>query len=125
MSILFASVIFLLLLQLIKQSMDRLHAILLIVFFFIFVQFVIRRQLIPFWQLLEETFRQAPYTKGLLFTALLLILSDLFCELLAQMEYDAFATIVKLSIRLTLVGYWFNELQPAFKSVLELLGRLQ
>lgn len=105
--------------------MDRLHAIILIVFFFIFAQFVIRRQLIPSWQLLEETFRKAPYTKGLLFTAFLLILSDLFCELLAQMEYDAFATVVKLSIRLTLVGYWFNELQPAFKSVLELLERLQ
>ncbi|ATP40962.1 pyruvate formate-lyase [Solibacillus sp. R5-41] len=125
MSILFASVVFILLLQLIKQSMDRLHSIILIVFFFIFVQFVVRGQLIPFWQVLEETFNKAPYAKGLLFTAFLLILSELFCELLDQMEYEAFSTVVKLSIRLTLVGYWFNELQPAFKSVMELLERLQ
>ncbi|MEG0473214.1 MAG: hypothetical protein RR588_12850 [Solibacillus sp.] len=84
-----------------------------------------RRQLIPFWQVLEETFSKAPYAKGLLFTAFVLILSELFCELLEQMEYEAFTTIVKLSIRLTLVAFWFTELQPAFKSVMELLERLQ
>lgn len=125
MGILFASVIFLLLLQLIKHSMDRLHSIVLIVFFFILAQFVLRRQVIPFWQMLEETFNKAPYTKGLLYTAFLLIVSDLICDLLDQMEYEVISTVVKLSIRITLVGYWFKELQPAFKSVLELLERLQ
>lgn len=123
MTSLFASVILLLLLVLIKQSMDKLHALFVVIFFFIFCQFVIRNQLIPLWQKLASIFEQVPYSKGLLYTALLLILSELFCELLEQLEYESLAAIVKLSIRITLVGFWLLELQPALTTLLSLLER--
>ena len=122
---LFASIISLVLLLFIKQSMDKLHSIVVVIFFFIFIQFIVLRQLIPLWQQLNSAFQKVPYSKGLLFTAFLFVLSELICELLDQMEYEAFALAVKLSIRLTLVSYWFVLLQPAFHRLVNLLERFQ
>ncbi|MEK4628269.1 MAG: pyruvate formate-lyase [Solibacillus sp.] len=120
---LFASIIFVVLLVLIKQSMDKLHAIIVVIAFFIFVQFIILRQLIPLWQKLAQIFTQVPYSKGLLFTAFLLILSELICSLLDQLEYESFVTAVQLSIRIVLVSYWLTLLEPAFRTLVNLLER--
>jgi hypothetical protein len=120
---LFASIIFVVLLLLIKQSMDKLHAIIAVIAFFIFVQFIILRQLIPLWQQLAQIFTQVPYSKGLLFTAFLLILCELICALLDQMEYESFVTAVQLSVRIVLVSYWLTLLEPAFRTLVNMLGR--
>ena len=122
---LFASVIFLVLLLFMKQSMDKLHGILVVIAFFIFMQFVVRQQLVPLWQQLAHIFNIIPYSKGLLFTAFLFILNELLCELLEQLEYEAFASLVTLSIRITVIVYWIKELQPAFQSLSRLLERFQ
>lgn len=66
-----------------------------------------------------------PYSKGLLFTALLLLFNEIICRLLEQMEYEAFVTLVTVSVRLTAVLYWINLLQPQFQRLLQLLERLQ
>src|SRR5690606_26492167 len=107
---LFASVIYLVLFLFLKQTMDKLHSIIVVIAFFIFFQFVVREQLIPLWQRLAVIFNNVPYSKGLLFTALLFLLNELICQLLDQFEYEAFATLVTLSIRMTAVLYWINLL---------------
>ncbi|MEK5185518.1 pyruvate formate-lyase [Solibacillus sp. FSL W7-1324] len=122
---LFASVIYLVLFLFLKQTMDKLHSIIVVIAFFIFFQFVIREQLIPLWQRLAVIFNNVPYSKGLLFTALLFLLNELICQLLDQFEYEAFATLVTLSIRMTAVLYWINLLQPKFQLLIQLLERLQ
>ena len=122
---LFASVIYLVLFLFLKQTMDKLHSIIVVIAFFIFFQFVIREQLIPLWQRLAVLFNSVPYSKGLLFTALLFLMNELICKLLEQYEYDAFATLVTLSIRMTAVLYWINLLQPKFQVLIQLLERLQ
>ena len=122
---LFASVIYLVLFLFLKQTMDKLHSIIVVIAFFIFFQFVIREQLIPLWQRLAVLFNSVPYSKGLLFTALLFLMNELICKLLEQYEYDAFATLVTLSIRMTAVLYWINLLQPKFQLLIQLLERLQ
>ena len=122
---LFASVIFLVLLLFMKQSMDKLHGILVVIAFFIFMQFVVRHQLVPLWQQLAHLFNSVPYSKSLLFTAFLFIMNELLCELLEQLEYEAFASLVTLSIRITVILYWIKELQPAFQSLARLLERFQ
>ncbi|AMO85983.1 signal transduction histidine kinase [Solibacillus kalamii] len=122
---LFASVIYLVLFLFLKQTMDKLHSIIVVIAFFIFFQFVVREQLIPLWQRLAVIFNNVPYSKGLLFTALLFLLNELICQLLDQFEYEAFATLVTLSIRMTAVLYWINLLQPKFQLLIQLLERLQ
>ena len=122
---LFASVIYLVLFLILKQTMDKLHSIIVVIAFFIFFQFIIREQLIPLWQRLAVIFNSVPYSKGLLFTALLFLMNELICQLLEQYEYDAFATLVTLSIRMTAVLYWINLLQPKFQVLIQLLERLQ
>ncbi|MBD8033462.1 MULTISPECIES: pyruvate formate-lyase [Solibacillus] len=122
---LFASVIYLVLFLFLKQTMDKLHSIIVVIAFFIFFQFIIREQLIPLWQRLAVIFNSVPYSKGLLFTALLFLMNELICQLLEQYEYDAFATLVTLSIRMTAVLYWINLLQPKFQVLIQLLERLQ
>ena len=121
---LFASVIYLVLFLILKQTMDKLHSIIVVIAFFIFFQFVVREQLIPLWQRLAVIFNNVPYSKGLLFTALLFLLNELICQLLDQFEYEAFATLVTLSIRMTAVLYWINLLQPKFQLLIQLLERL-
>lgn len=121
---LFASVIYLVLFLFLKQTMDKLHSIIVVIAFFIFFQFVVREQLIPLWQRLAVIFNNVPYSKGLLFTALLFLLNELICQLLDQFEYEAFATLVTLSIRMTAVLYWINLLQPKFQLLIQLLERL-
>ena len=119
---LFASVIYLVLFLILKQTMDKLHSIIVVIAFFIFFQFVVREQLIPLWQRLAVIFNNVPYSKGLLFTALLFLLNELICQLLDQFEYEAFATLVTLSIRMTAVLYWINLLQPKFQLLIQLLA---
>ncbi|MBD8037009.1 pyruvate formate-lyase [Solibacillus sp. A46] len=122
---LFASVIYLVLFLFLKQTMDKLHSIIVVIAFFIFFQFILREQLIPLWQRLAVIFNSVPYSKGLLFTALLFLMNELICQLLEQYEYDAFATLVTLSVRMTAVLYWINLLQPKFQVLIQLLERLQ
>ncbi|AWE07937.1 pyruvate formate-lyase [Lysinibacillus sp. 2017] len=123
MTIAFASIIFLLLLLLLKQSMDKLHPIILVILFFILMQFVMMGQLIPLWQQLSNVFQAVPYSKSLLFTAFLFVIGEMICALLDQFEYEAIATVVKLSIRITVVSYWLKILQPAFQTLVNLLER--
>ena len=121
---LFASVLFLLLLVFIQQLFEKLHSVIVIIFFFIFLQFIMRLQLFPLWQQLATLFQSVPYSKGLLYTALLFLCKDIFCALLEQMEYEAYAVLITLSVRLTVVVYWVNELTTPFQTLLRLLERL-
>ncbi|WP_234417255.1 pyruvate formate-lyase [Lysinibacillus sp. 2017] len=109
--------------MLLKQSMDKLHPIILVILFFILMQFVMMGQLIPLWQQLSNVFQAVPYSKSLLFTAFLFVIGEMICALLDQFEYEAIATVVKLSIRITVVSYWLKILQPAFQTLVNLLER--
>lgn len=124
MTLLFASIVVLLLLLLLKQSLDKLHGLIVVIVFFILLQALVKSQLFPLWQQLATLFQRVPYSKGLLYTALLLILKDLFCQLLEQLEYDAYAGLATLAIRITIVTYWVNEFTTPFQSLLQLLERL-
>lgn len=121
---LFASVLLLVLLLFLQQLFDKLHPILVVIFFFILLQFIVRTQLFPLWQQLATLFQNVPYSKGLLYTALLFLCKEVFCALLEQLEYEAYAVLVTLSVRLTVVVYWVNELVLPFQTILRLLERL-
>ena len=123
MNILFGSIIFIVLLILLNQVMDKLHPVFVIIFFFILMQAIVFQLLIPLFQQLQVVFHKVPYSKNLLWTAFLLLIGEMICGLLEQMEYEAFATLVKFAVRLVLVSYWLTLLLPAFQTIANLLER--
>ena len=125
MIVLFGSIIFLLLLLLIKEVYHPLHALLTVILFFILFQYVFREQLLPLFQILFSITASVPYGRSLLFSAVLLLVGRLVTTLLVEQEYEAIAEIVQLAVRLTLVTFWLMQLTPAFKELQTLLERLQ
>ena len=123
MNILFGSIIFIVLLLLLNQIMDKIHPIIVIIFFFILMQAIVFQLLIPLFQQLQVVFHKVPYSKNLLWTAFILLIGEMICGLLEQMEYEAFATLVKFAVRLVLVSYWLTLLLPAFQTIANLLER--
>jgi hypothetical protein len=123
MNILFASIVFIVLLLFLNQVMDKLHPIFVIIFFFIMMQAIVFQLLIPLFQQLQVVFQKVPYSKNLLWTAFLLLIGEMICGLLEQLEYEAFAELVKFAVRLVLVSYWLMLLQPAFQTIANLLER--
>lgn len=125
MIVLFGSIIFLLLLLLMKEVYRPLHALLTVIFFFILFQYVLREQLMPLFKTLFSITGSVPYGRSLLFTAVLLLIGQLIVALLVEQEYEAIAEVVRLAVRLTLLTFWLMQLTPAFKELQTLLERLQ
>ncbi|MER2191188.1 MAG: pyruvate formate-lyase [Solibacillus sp.] len=125
MIVLFGSIIFLLLLLLMKEAYRPLHALLTVILFFILFQYVLREQLLPLFKTLFSITANVPYGRSLLFSAVLLIIGQLLVALLVEQEYEAIAEIVRLAVRLTLITFWLMQLTPAFKELQTLLERLQ
>lgn len=125
MVVLFSSVLFLLLLLLIKEAYKPLHALFTVILFFVLLQFVFRVQLLPLIHTLYNVAELIPYGKELLFSALLLLVGRLIMTLLNEHEYEAIAELVQLAVRLTLLSFWLVQLTPAFKALQRLLERLQ
>ncbi|MER1984904.1 MAG: pyruvate formate-lyase [Solibacillus sp.] len=125
MIVLFGSIIFLLLLLLMKEAYRPLHALLTVILFFILFQYVLREQLLPLFKTLFSITANVPYGRSLLFSAVLLIIGQLLVALLVEQEYEAIAEVVRLAVRLTLITFWLMQLTPAFKELQTLLERLQ
>lgn len=125
MIVLFGSIIFLLLLLLMKEVYRPLHALLTVIFFFILFQYVLREQLLPLFKTLFSIAGSVPYGRSLLFSAVLLLIGQLIVALLVEQEYEAIAEVVRLAVRLTLLTFWLMQLTPAFKELQTLLERLQ
>ncbi|MEK4229906.1 pyruvate formate-lyase [Solibacillus sp. FSL H8-0538] len=125
MIFLFFAVIFLLLLMLLKESVGKLHPLLMVIFFFILFQAVVLQQLIPFLTGLQQLITDLPYGTELIFTALLLLLGQHFSMLFEEQDYDAIAELVKTSVRITLLSFWLLQLTPVFRQLMSLFERLQ
>lgn len=125
MIVLLGSIIFLVLLLLMKEAYKPLHALLSVIFFFILFQYVFREQIYPLFQTLFTMTASVPYGRSLLFSAVLLLVGRLIATLLEEQEYEAIAELVTLAVRLTLVTFWLMQLTPAFQELQTLLERLQ
>ena len=125
MTIIFFAVIYLVLLLLIRESMYKLHALISIIFFFVLLQWIFFRQLLPFFKTLHTLIASLPYGNALLFTAGILLLSHHITEVFDEHEYEAIAGLLKVSVRLTLLVFWVAQLTPVFQQLATLLERLQ
>jgi hypothetical protein len=105
--------------------MVKLHPLFMVIFFFILLQFLFFQQIMPFVTSVHLVLTQLPYSKGLVYSALLLVIGHLFAVLFEEQDYDAMAELIRLSVRLTLLSFWFVQLAPVFQQLMRLFERLQ
>ncbi len=124
MTTIFAVVILLLLLQLIKQAIPSLHSLFTIIFTFIFLQFVFVQSIIPWARHFVTIIQHVPYALSLLYTAIVFLLSEFMFTLLVDHEYEALGEVMRIAVRIALVTYWMTELEPAIQALSNLLKRV-
>lgn len=125
MTILFSAVIYLVLLIFIRQTWDKLHPLISVIFAVVFIQWLFRQQWVPLMTRFVELTTALPYSRALLYTVSLLMLSGFITKLLEEHDYEALAEVVLLSVRILLITFWLQELTPAFQHLMNLFERLQ
>ncbi|MEK9198645.1 hypothetical protein ACH0B5_07400 [Ureibacillus sp. 179-F W5.1 NHS] len=125
MKFLIYAVILILLLILIKETFEKLHAITVIVFFFILLYFLLSMLAIPFTEQLLTYVQSVPYVPQLVYSALFYQIGLFFQSLFDEKEYETFGELVMFSIRIVLLFYWTSEFAKVLSDFSSILEKLQ
>ncbi len=118
------TVVCMVLLNFIKGAMGKLHSIISIIFFFLFFTQIYRFVLYPLFSELVSITDVLPYSKLIIYTALLLLFNQLIKTLLEEHEYDALSGGVDIAVRGSLILLWIQQLKPAMSQLTVLLQKL-
>lgn len=121
MEILMITVIVALLLLLVKMVAVPLHRLIYIMIFFIVLSFVLSKYMLPFANELLSVWPNVPYSRPLVFSAVLFAVSDLLKQLLDELEYEALGSMMQLAIRILLLMYWLKELSKLLNELTPIL----
>jgi hypothetical protein len=118
------TVVCMLLLNFVKGAMGKLHSIISIIFFFLFLTQIYQFVLYPLFSELVSITDILPYSKLIIYTALLLLFSQLIKAILEEQEYDALSEGVDIAVRGSLILLWIQQLKPAMSQLTVLLQKL-
>lgn len=118
------TVVCMVLLNFIKGAMGKLHSIISIIFFFLFLTQIYQFVLYPLFSELASITDVLPYSKLIIYTALLLLFNQLIKTLLEEHEYDALSEGVDIAVRGSLILLWIQQLKPAMSQLTVLLQKL-
>ncbi|WP_063180307.1 hypothetical protein [Lysinibacillus odysseyi] len=104
--------------------MGKLHSIISIIFFFLFLTQVYQFVLYPLFSELASVTNVLPYSKLILYTALLLLFNQLIKAILEEQEYEALSKGVDIAVRGSLILLWIQQLKPAMSQLTVLLQKL-
>lgn len=124
MKYLIFTVVCMVLLNFIKGAIGKLHSIISIIFFFLFLAQIYQLVLYPLFSELVSITDVLPYSKPIIYTALLLLLSQLIKAVLEEQEYDALSEGVDIAVRGSLILLWLHQLKPAMSQLTVLLQKL-
>lgn len=124
MKYLIFTVVCMVLLNFIKGAMGKLHSIISIIFFFLFLTQIYQFVLYPLFSELVSLTDVLPYSKLIIYTALLLLFSQLIKAVLEEQEYDALSEGVDIAVRGSLILLWLQQLKPAMSQLTVLLQKL-
>ena len=124
MKYLLFTVVCMVLLNFIKGAIGKLHSIISIIFFFLFLAQIYQLVLYPLFSELVSITDVLPYSKPIIYTALLLLLSQLIKAVLEEQEYDALSEGVDIAVRGSLILLWIQQLKPAMSQLTVLLQKL-
>ena len=118
------TVVCMVLLNFIKGAMGKLHSIISIIFFFLFLTQIYQFVLYPLFSELVSITDVLPYSKLIIYTALLLLFSQLIKAVLEEQEYEALSEGVDIAVRGSLILLWLQQLKPAMSQLTVLLQKL-
>ena len=114
------------LLQLIKEIYPRIHSIVYTIYIFLFLTYLFTVIIIPYASQYISLIpaNLLPVFKLLLFSVILLVLSQIIEELLLDYEYTSLASLFTFSTKAILLIVWLNHMKQFYGKFLSLLGLL-
>lgn len=114
------------LLQLIKEIYPRIHSIVYTIYIFLFLTYLFTVIIIPYASQYITLIpaNLLPVFKLLLFSVILLVLSQIIEELLLDYEYTSLASLFTFTTKAILLIVWLNHMKQFYGKFLSLLGLL-
>lgn len=114
------------LLQLVKETYPRIHSIIYTIYVFLFLTYLVTSIVVPF---VNQYFSVVPVAllpvfKLLLFSVLLLFISQIVEELLLDYEYTSLATIFTFTTKVIILLAWLQHMKQFYEKFLSVLGLL-
>lgn len=125
MEVFVVTIIAVLLLLLLKQVIEPLHPLIYIIFFFIIFSFLLSSIVLPFANKLLNLLPNLPFSKQLVYSAVLYLIGDLVKRLLEELDYDALGSLIQTAIRIVILTYWLKELSSILDQLKPFLEWLQ
>ncbi|KGR91486.1 hypothetical protein CD30_05370 [Ureibacillus massiliensis 4400831 = CIP 108448 = CCUG 49529] len=121
----FYAVILILVLILIRDSFEKLHTLIAIIFFFILLHFLLSMLVIPFIEKLLSYVHSVPYISQLVYSALFYQIGSLIHSMFEEQEYEAIGELVMIAVRIVLLTYWIGEFADVLSKFSSILEKLQ
>ena len=114
------------LLQLIKETYPRIHSIVYTIYIFLFLTYIFTVFIIPYVsQFIAVTpSNLLPVFKLLIFSVVLLFLSQIIEELLLEYEYTSLASLFTFTTKAILLIVWMNHMKQFYGKFISILGLL-
>lgn len=114
------------LLQFIKEIYPRIHSIVYTIYIFLFLTYIFTIIIIPYVSQYASVIpaNLLPVFKLLLFSVVLLFLSQIIEELFLDYEYTSLASLFTFTTKAILLIVWLNHMKQFYEKFLSILGLL-
>ncbi|MFF2754352.1 hypothetical protein ACFVR1_11485 [Psychrobacillus sp. NPDC058041] len=114
------------LLQLVKEIYPKIHSVIYTIYIFLFLTYILMTFIIPYTTNLIAIIPTAilPVIKLLLFSVVLLFVSQIVEELLIEYEYTSLAIILTFTTKAILIMTWLRHMQPFYNKFFSIMGLL-
>lgn len=112
------------LLQFLKESYPRLHSVIYTIYIFLFLYYIIVSILIPYFQEVITIVPTPllPVVKLLLFSVILLFVSQIVEELLLEYEYTSLASMMSFTTKAIIILVWVNHMKQFYEKFFSIMG---
>lgn len=114
------------LLEFVKESYPRLHSSIYTIYIFLFLSYIVVTFVIPISTQFITTVPAPllPVVKLLVFSVVMLFLSQILEELLMDYEYTSLATIITFTTKAIILLTWLEHMRPFYAKLFSIMGLL-
>lgn len=114
------------LLQLVKEIYPKLHSLIYTIYIFLFLTYLTTSIIIPFINQYISSVPEAilPIVKLLLFSVILLFISQIVEELLEDYEYTSLASLITFTTKAILIIVWLQHMKQFYEKFFSVMGLL-
>lgn len=107
-----------------KESYPRLHSVIYTIYIFLFLYYIIVSILIPYFQEVITIVPTPllPVVKLLLFSVILLFVSQIVEELLLEYEYTSLASMMSFTTKAIIILVWVNHMKQFYEKFFSIMG---